>query len=495
MEDHSPPPDIFTPEDPHLMSHEEKKPSWVDKFGSSFGLLVIASLLFLSSFAIIFWNENKSVIENWRLSEATRLVVSLNSDTPDSDNNGQLVHVTGVAQTTDMLSDELFYMSASAIKLQRVVEMYQWQEDTTPVNGGSVSAPAYIKVWSVNPIDSSKFKILQGHSNPAMEIRSNEYVAENVRVGGFTLAMPFITQFSKYEDYPMTPDDYSKINPEMSSFRYHKGIFYYGKNPDEPEVGDIRVRYRTVMPGREVSVIGMQDLDRMEEYHTDYSIIKLLSEERMDANTMLRRDANARDISVVWWLRFGGWVGMLVSIWLALSSFAVLWHVFPLLKGLVGYNNFEMSFFLSLALAQMTVAFAWFNFQFAFAVGLLVLSCSLVMATAFLKKQDERNQRKKKKRRKAVDADVDEVGENDDGLASDESEAIEEERLQELPEEAIAQEAVSDEQTEELNSEDEQLAQEAEDDDDFVLAPVAKKPLPAKLRFIKSKPKDESGEG
>ncbi|NBO18788.1 MAG: hypothetical protein EBV03_06105, partial [Proteobacteria bacterium] len=317
----------FDPNDPHLIVVEEKKPSFFDRFGAAFTLLVLAILLFLVAFGILFWNENKTVIETLRLSEGSRLVVSLQSDQPDSDNNGQLVHLTGKTNTQDILADELFYMSANAIKMLRIVEMYQWQEQPDP-GAGNQSAVNYEKVWSTRPISSSKFKQVQGHNNPPMDLESNEYVAQNVTLGSFILSEGFILQLAGYEDYPLTAEDYAKINPEMAAFKYHQGGFYRGTNPDAPEVGDVRVRYKVLYPGKEVSVIGMQNLDRLETFHTDYSAIKMLTEGAIDADTMLRREVNARDVRMIWWLRFGGWIAMLASVWMALYSFGVLRNVF-----------------------------------------------------------------------------------------------------------------------------------------------------------------------
>lgn len=370
----------------------ERPPSWLHTFGAAFVVLMIAIAIFLASFALVLWNENKTVEETWRINEGSRMVVSLTSDKPDSDTNGQLIHMTGKISTKDILSDETFYISTRAVKLARVVEMYQWQEE----KGGSDDADkdkraaSYTKVWSQRPVDSSKFRQQQGHQNPPMPLSSSEYTASNVNVGGFTLADPFILQMNDYQEFPMTPETYAQINPEMGEFVLHGTEFYKGPNPDAPDIGDMRVRYLIVKPGKEVSVLGMQNVDKIDTYHTDYSSIKLLADGKVDADTMLRREVNARDVNVVWQLRFGGWFVMMVSIGMALYSFAILKDVLPLVGGLVGYNNYEMSFFLSLAFTLMTVATAWIAYRPGFALGLLVLGGSLIIVSTFLKKKSEK---------------------------------------------------------------------------------------------------------
>ncbi|MBY0407088.1 MAG: hypothetical protein K2Q01_05300, partial [Rickettsiales bacterium] len=350
---------------------------------------------FLSSFALILWNEYRTVEEVWRLNEGSRLVVSLESDQPDSDTNGQLIHMSGKVNTKDMLSDEVFYISANAVKMARFVEMYQWSEEKTAAEGApDKQGLGYVKIWSQKPIDSTKFRQQQGHVNPPMELFSSEYVAGNVNVGGFVLTPPFIAYLNDYQDFPMTQETYAQINPEMAEFVLHKGEFYKGPNPEVPEVGDVRVHYQLVHAGKEVSVIGMQNVDKIDTYHTDYSAIKLLTEGTVDADTMLRREVKARDAGVIWQLRFGGWFVMLVSIGMALYSFCILAPVLPLVGGLVGYNNFEMSFFLSLAFTLMTVAMAWIAYRPALATGLLVLGASLIILSTFLKKKSAKQLQK-----------------------------------------------------------------------------------------------------
>lgn len=387
------PSDNFFPE--QIVIQEEKEPSWVDKFGTSFAVLVVAVAIFLGSFGLLLWNEYKTVEEVWRLNEGSRLVVSLNSDQPDSDTNGQLVHFTGRVNTDDVLSDEIFYISVNGVKLARVVEMYQWVEELNkPEDGKSDDKErrsfTYVKAWSQKQIDSNRFRQLQGHTNPPMEIFSSEYVANNVNVGGFVLSAPFVAQLNDYVDFPMTRETYAQIAPDMQQFKLHGTEFYKGVNPDMPEVGDVRVRYLIVKPGKLVSVIGMQNLDKLDVYHTDYSSIKLMTDGKVDADTMLRREVNARDVKLIWGIRFIGWFLIMVSIGMVLYSFNVLAHVLPLVGGLVGYNNYEMSFFLSLAFTLMTVATAWINYRPAFSGGLMVLGVSLIIVSTFLKKRSRK---------------------------------------------------------------------------------------------------------
>lgn len=381
--------------DPNLIRHEEKRSGWMDKFGMAFGQMVLAIIIFLIAFAILFSNEERTVIETWRLNEGGRLVVPLSSDVPDSDNNGQLVHLTAKVTTREVLSDELFFMSAKAIKLRRIMEMFQWREVEDAE--GSIS---YEKAWSQHKINSLKFKKVQGHNNPDVEFNNNEYVSHDVMIGRFNLSESHVLKLENFERYTLTQSDYMRINPEMGDYVLHENTFFKGDNPKAPEVGDLRVWYEVVKPGQEVSVIGLQNVDSIQPYNTDYNVIRVVDFGQVDADTMFRKEVKARDVSVIWWLRFAGWIGMLVSVWMMLNSFEVLHHIFPFIHRLVGYSNFELAFFASLSFVLLTIAFSWIHYQPAFGLGLIVLSTSLIVSTALLSKmQDKMDRRRFKKMR------------------------------------------------------------------------------------------------
>lgn len=383
---------------PEEHKREEQHPKhhpWVNRFGSAFGALFLAIILFLASFALILWNEKQAVEESWRLNEGGRLILPLQADQPDAENNGQLIHMSGAVTTNDVVSDEIFYISVNAVKMQRVVEMYQWNEEesTDPGDKAAVSPDGssrkylYTRVWSARPISSAKFAVIQGHANQPMSLKGNEYVASTVKVGGFTLTTPFIDQLNNYQDYPMTPETFARINPELDEYKLNGSEFYLGANPAAPEIGDIRVRYRVVLPGNVISVIGKQNDDKIETYHTDYSAIKIVADGKVDADTMFRKEVNARDASLTWQLRVFSWLLMYTSIVLALYPARILSMVLPFIGVLVGFNPWVLALFVSLAFALMTVAMGWLNYRPALALGLLVMGCAVMIMTCFLQKK------------------------------------------------------------------------------------------------------------
>jgi hypothetical protein len=55
-------------------------------------------------------------------------LVTVDASSVDPANEGKLVHLTAKAVTDETLADDMFGVSANAIKLRRNVEMYQWKE-------------------------------------------------------------------------------------------------------------------------------------------------------------------------------------------------------------------------------------------------------------------------------------------------------------------------------------------------------------------------------
>ena len=93
----------------------------------------------------------------------TMPVTDISGLNPELD--GKVIHASGRAETTDVLVDPFFGVNATAIRLSRKVEYYQWVEtartETHKKVGGSeekVTTYTYAKEWVSTPVDSSVFR-------------------------------------------------------------------------------------------------------------------------------------------------------------------------------------------------------------------------------------------------------------------------------------------------------------------------------------------------
>jgi hypothetical protein len=122
-------------------------------------------------------------------------VVAVFADEENPDNDSALVHVSGLATTSETLTDPYFNVSATAIKLRRRVEMFQWVEDaeetTKKKMGGDTETKVtchYSKGWKPNTIESSEFANPKDPGNPGTRVYAPaRQTANNVTLGAFRL--------------------------------------------------------------------------------------------------------------------------------------------------------------------------------------------------------------------------------------------------------------------------------------------------------------------
>ena len=134
---------------------------WGSRLGGSIKGVLAGGLIFLAGFPILFWNEGNAVKTARAIDEGEGACVSLESNAKvDPEMEGKFVHMSGKADTKDILVDDVFGISNTAIRLERKVEMFQWIEDSKTQEkkklGGSVEKTTtytYRQAWVDHAID------------------------------------------------------------------------------------------------------------------------------------------------------------------------------------------------------------------------------------------------------------------------------------------------------------------------------------------------------
>jgi hypothetical protein len=91
--------------------------------------MILGIVFFIGSFPLLYLNEARAVRVDRGLREGSSNVLSVSDPSQvNPANDVKLIHLTGRADTEDVLSDPQFGISEKAIGLGRVVEMYQWVE-------------------------------------------------------------------------------------------------------------------------------------------------------------------------------------------------------------------------------------------------------------------------------------------------------------------------------------------------------------------------------
>src|SRR5579862_3463810 len=154
------------------MVQEVTTTSWGKRIINAFLGVIIGIALIIGAFYLIFWNEGNGLHTAQSLEQTEKVLISIPNKPIDPKNNNQVIYMSGLATTEDILKDTLFNVSEKAIQLNRKVEMYQWKEDVETKKekqlGGSeqeVKTYTYHKEWSTDLVLSNKFKDQAGHEN------------------------------------------------------------------------------------------------------------------------------------------------------------------------------------------------------------------------------------------------------------------------------------------------------------------------------------------
>jgi hypothetical protein len=390
--------------------------AWSRRIIGSFVGALMGFVLFFAAFPILWGNEGRSVERIRSLDQAQKLVVEASSVSIDPDNDGKLVHLTGRATTASVLSDRSFGVNESALKLKRVVEMYQWKEvkKTETINniGGSQTKQttySYHKVWSSSLVNSSRFGQPQGHENPAKLPYDNREWTADIRLGAHRLSGPFINQIDTYETYPLSQQTYAAMDaPLQSTFKLRGGKYVSG-DQSNPEIGAVRIHYEVIRPA-DISVIGKQNGSLIEAYDTtrggfisgiarttsdgDTNVsgilvsawrsfdasakkkagtIALLEMGAVDAGSMFSDAADENRVST-WLWRLAGFALMSLGLVLVLGPLTTLADFIPLVGLLVGASLGLIAVLGAFVLSFLTISLAWVFYRPFIAGGLIVLA-------------------------------------------------------------------------------------------------------------------------
>lgn len=360
--------------------------SWFSRIGEAFKGILVGLVFVIAALALLFWNEGRSVKRYKTLEEGGGVVVSVTSDRVEAANDGNLIHVTGRAETDAILTDPVFGVSVPALKLKRVVEMYQWKETSRSetqkeVGGGTrtVETYSYSRIWSDQPIHSGDFSEPAGHQNPgAMPYESLEQIADHVSLGAFTLPDFLLDKIQNFEPLPAGAETLLPESLKNRARLYDAG-FYLGPNPASPQIGDTRITFRVARP-TEVSVIARQMNRTFEEYPTSAGgAIALLQTGIHTADAMIQSAQSSNKI-MAWMLRFVGFILMLIGLNLVLKPLSVLADMLPVLGNVVGAGSGVISFLLAGILSLLTIGIAWVVYRPVLGIILILAAAALTMA-------------------------------------------------------------------------------------------------------------------
>jgi hypothetical protein len=352
--------------------------SWWSRIKSALVGIILGLLLIPGSSVLMFWNEGRAVQTARSLAEGAGLVTAAPVDRVDSGLEGRLIHLAAAMRVAAPLADAEFGVTApGALRLVRTVEMYQWREETRSetrdrLGGGqeTVTTYSYSLAWATQPIDSSRFRQPQGRSNPPMRYRGLEVVARDARLGPFTLREQQLAGFGSA----------APLRLEAATLRLPAGgqvldgAIFLGADPANPRPGDMRISFGAV-PAEPASVLARQAGQGLAPYQTRAGDALFLLRPGTASAAEMIAAAEAANQLLTWALRLVGAVLMFVGFTMVLRPLVVLAAVVPLFGSVMAAGTGLVSGVLTLLLAPVVVAVAWFWYR--------PLTAAVVLALGF----------------------------------------------------------------------------------------------------------------
>jgi predicted transcriptional regulator len=323
---------------------------------STFGFLICAAALFL-----LFWNEGRGVKTARSLSEGQIRIVPVSADAVDPEQDGRLVHLIGKLHTPDagVRDPELGIRFPDAVKVRRSVEMYQWKG--TNKSKGSPPSYTYKTVWENDRIDSADYA--EDRKNPPFPFGYKRMTADTVKLGAFILSTGVARHITTSDKILLEGSRLEGLSGplEARAMPYNGGIYIAAggpPDPDDPEIGDIRVVYYGAGAMR-VSVIAKQQGNRLVPFVGAEGVeLAMLEPGSLDAAQMFAAAAR-QNTFMTWALRFMGLFLMFGGLRLALPDPAKLAGGVPVLDGIARSGRTIAAAVAAVALSLMAIGASW----------------------------------------------------------------------------------------------------------------------------------------
>lgn len=133
-----------------------------------------------------------------------------------------------------VLADRDFGVRSRQFGLERRVEMYQWRR----------TDDGFRPVWNSAPIDSSGFP--SGYRNPpALPIASERWWADRATLAGRPIHHEVLTTLGRWVEFR---PDFARLPANLAAaFQPEGNGLGSSENPLEPEIGDVRIRWRELV--------------------------------------------------------------------------------------------------------------------------------------------------------------------------------------------------------------------------------------------------------
>ena len=367
---------------------ETSSQGWLSRIMESIKGVLFGLVMVVAAFPLLFVNEGCAVKIAKGLAEGRGQVVMAVATAVNPALEGKLVHLSGRAVSKHGVTDQVLGVVApGAIRLERLVEMYQWVEkvETTKDKklGGSeetVKTTTYTKEWSSSEESSANFKLREKNGeplvNPPMAMKGGSVVANDVMVGAHALSDGLVEQLTGGTTMPLDGNVLASLPESIKArARLHDGGIAVG-DPASPRVGDLRIRL-TKLDATDVSVVAKQTGQALTAWQTSQgTTIAMLEPGTRSADEMFS-SAEASNVTRTWVVRLLGFLCMLIGFSMIFKPLSVVADVVPFIGSLVGMGTGVVAFALAAPLSLLTIAIAWIVYRPLLGIALVVVGIAV----------------------------------------------------------------------------------------------------------------------
>ena len=371
--------------------------NWFQRLGESFTGIIAGIIIICAGTWLLWWNEERTFKTAGAIGEAEILAQEINNiSTLDSSLNGQVIHATGRAETQEILRDPIFKISVNAIKLQRDVEFYQWEEheesETRKKLGGgeeTITTYTYNKKWTSEPVDSQNFRdpSYKNSNKIIAKVEDADIWAKDVNFGAYKLPDFLIHSIGGEISFNITSFDARAAQNLLLVQGNKRGLIhasgntiYLGSNPANPEIGDVRISFKQILPA-DISIIAQISGNTFSQYKaTNGYTFSRLEMGRVSMSDMFGHARTSNKI-MSWILRLVGTLAIIMSLSIIFKPLSVAGDLIPFIGSIIGALTGFAAFLLGLAWSLIVIAVAWVRFRplisgilIAIALGLIILS-------------------------------------------------------------------------------------------------------------------------
>lgn len=359
------------------MSTRVTTQSYGSKIGDSLKGVIFGFFAIIASILLLWFNESNSVKEIRKIAEGKKNTVSVDAAVFSPENDGMLVHMSGMAETEDLLVDNEFGFEVNALKFEKVVEMYQYKENKKTEKkdnlGGSTTTTetfTYEEVWSENLINSDGFYESWRKNPKDFDHKEAKYQAKNVQLGEYELSDGLISQIGGLEDFYVTEEIYpSEDNYGMIS----GGMIYFGSGSKNPAIGDERVSFKVAYP-HNVSIVAQQQGNSFVPYVTKNGRTIELVYDGIQSAEQIFASEESKNTWLTWILRLVGFLLMFAGFAAILKPISTVGSVIPLLGNVLQAGTGIIAGLIAFILSFIVIALAWIFYRPILGISLLVVA-------------------------------------------------------------------------------------------------------------------------